>query len=163
VTLLLALLLVACPPEGRAQHGQAMPAWEVAANRLKNRTGEPAAYSPVTIARMLVAGREEWTQAEGGELVGWVFKVKLADAESCNCFDPSRRDVHILLAGGPEVRDTRRMVVCEISPGHPLPRPRPGTRVSVRGWMFYDAHHEHEPGRGTCWEVHPITGIQEEK
>jgi len=163
VTLFLALLLAFCPPEGKPGPGGTLAPSEAAANRLKNRTGVPTSFVPVSIPQMLVASPEEWTQAQGGELTGYVIRTKLAETESCNCWSPKARDIHIYLASGPEVTDSRRQVICEVSPRTPLqgPRPRPGTKVVVRGYFFFDGHHANEPGRGTAWELHPITSITE--
>lgn len=159
--LALAFLLSVCPPEGRASRGGALPAWEASANILKNRAGVPEFYEPVSVPMVLAAPQERWTQASGGELEGYVIRTKLAETESCNCWDPKKRDVHVYVATSARVTDSSRMVICEISPRRPVPRPRPGTHVRIRGFFFYDAHHENERGRGTPWEIHPVTSIEE--
>ena len=44
-------------------------------------------------------------------------------------------------------------VVCEINPEFPLPHPKAGDRVKVRGIVRRDGEHD-------WWEVHPVYGIE---
>ncbi len=120
------------------------------------------------------------------DLTGYVYDVKPGGKETCNCHatDPSNRDTHIELTPSPQDTGATHRVIVEVTPQWRMLMATagkdwstPGLKskilnhyVKVRGWMFYDAEHEHqaentEPDgdsnwRATAWEVHPITDIQ---
>jgi hypothetical protein len=151
--LLLALLLV-CPP-----WGSATTATLKHQDTLKNRTGSPVQFQPVTVAKMLSAKDGAWAEGAAGELVGWVVLRKHAGPESCNCFSKTQRDWHLLISGDAGEKRPTRCVVVEITPREPLAVPSAGSHVRVRGWFFLDSHHKGEPNRGTLYELHPVTSI----
>lgn len=158
--LLLALLLF-CPVTGSTSDGRSTTGDERLANTLKNRTGTPVDFEPVTVEEMISAGPSLWSPHASAELEGWVISVHKAGPESCNCFDPKRVDTHILV-GASSLSRTRGVVV-EVTPRRPVPgagKNLVGHHVLIRGWLFYDAHHEHQPGRATAWEIHPVTSIR---
>lgn len=155
IQLLLALLLF-CPVTGSGR-----TAAEKRANTFKNRTGEPSQFRTLQVEDLLSAGPEEWSPHAGVELDGWVIAVKKSGPESCNCFDPKKVDTHILV-GASRLSRTRGVVV-EVTPRKPIrgaDRSLIGRHVLIRGWLFYDSHHEHQPGRATAWEIHPVTSIR---
>lgn len=88
---------------------------------------EDRTYHPVALAQL---GQTKWTHVEVCGL------VTLAKGEADG-------DQHIRL------NDGRAFVVAEIVPYHPLPRPRVGQRICVRGISRLDRTH--------AWsEVHPV-------
>lgn len=154
--LALAAVLLLCPPSGSATS-----AWERHANLLKNRTGTPVQFSRLSVEDLLHSDPEAYADYASAELEGWVMEVHKAGPESCNCFDPKRVDTHILLGSTRRTRAHSQAVIVEVTPRRPVAiRGIVGRHVLVRGWLFYDGHHVHERGRGTAWEVHPVTSIR---
>ena len=125
------------------------------ASSLKHRTAVPANFSPLTVEALLRARTQEAYPVGGaGRLTGWVTQRR-READG---------DWHLGIGSSP--RGTRRTsVVCELTPQfqNRIRVPRLGDHIVVEGWLFWDGHHLHEPGRGTQWELHPITAIREVK
>lgn len=103
-----------------------------------------------------------------------------ARPEATNCFIPSRRDIHILVAnrkGAPQ----NEQVVLEVTPNFYEWAAQQGwdwSEAALRkqlldhwcefeGWLYFDVGHAEEaentaPGnpdnwRATAWEIHPVT------
>jgi hypothetical protein len=161
-----------------------------ALDRLKNRYHLPddSDIDPeVSLVAMLAPGRDvnRFDQEKAAKVRGLVLNVKVGGTESCNCgaTDPLQRDTHIelgLAAGAPE---TQRVIV-EVTPRlrllmkkqdtdwttPALSKAYKGKWVEVTGWLTFDTAHIKQaentnPGakgnwRATCWEIHPVTGIQ---
>lgn len=122
--------------------------WLSQACALKNRTTVPANFRALTVEALLEASETAYPVGAAGRLRGYVCsRRKQADG-----------DWHLEI-GSTRAAPRSKSVVCEITPRRPLPLPPVGSRVVVSGWLFWDAHHKHAPGRGTSWEIHPITGI----
>jgi hypothetical protein len=151
----LLLVLLLCPVQGRATSP-----WERHQNSLKNRTGTPTQFVLLTVDELVAAGPEAFADYAAAEVDGWVVGFKREGPESCNCFDKHRVDLHLEIA---TEKGGRRSMVVEVTPRRPVANATftlIGRRVSVRGWLFYDAHHVHQPGRATAWEIHPVTSIR---
>ena len=172
-----------CPMEGDAK----LP--HVAAlNRLKNRFTAPPVINPaITLQAILAPGddRTRWKVRDGAEVVGYVSDVKVGGVETCNCHArrPDDRDTHIELVQDPMDGSAPRLIV-EVTPRwraimaargidwrtDAIRRAFLGRWVRVTGWMLLDTEHlaqaentaPGQPGnwRGSCWEIHPVCGIE---
>ena len=156
-------------------------------HRLKNRTAfpQPADFDPnVRLDALLQRGddRNRWSTDRAARVQGLVIDVAYAGTEAANCFNPCRRDIHILIAPRKEAPKSDQ-VVLEVTPNlrdwaaaqgidwseQTLKAQLIGRWCEFEGWLYFDAGHDEEsenvaPGnpenwRGTAWEVHPITKI----
>jgi hypothetical protein len=176
------ILALKCPSAGIA-----ITSRQRELHRLKNRTAlpQPADFDPrVTLDALLQPGNDtvRWSIDRAARVQGVVIDVAYAGSEAANCFNPCRRDIHILIA-------TRRgaakneHVVLEVTPNfydwaaeqgidwseQTLQAQLVGRWCEFEGWLYFDAGHAEEsennaPGnpenwRATAWEVHPITKI----
>lgn len=171
-----------CPSEGialtrRARH----------LHRLKNRTAFPQAAdfdSNVTLEKFLAPGDDtnRWSTDRAATVEGEVIDVAYAGSEATNCFNPYRRDIHILIATHKGAAKNEQVVV-EVTPNmgdmavehgidwseRTLHAQLVGHWVKFEGWLYFDVGHAEEsentaPGnpenwRATAWEVHPVTKI----
>ncbi|HEU4509993.1 MAG TPA: hypothetical protein VFR78_17295 [Pyrinomonadaceae bacterium] len=156
-------------------------------HRLKNRTAIPEASdfdSRVTLDELLRPGddRNRWSTDRAARVQGEVIDVEHAGTEAANCFGPTRRDIHILIAkrkGAGKIEH----VVLEVTPKlrdwaaqqgmdwseKTLQAQLIGHWVEFEGWLYFDVGHAEDteniaPGnpenwRATAWEIHPITKI----
>ena len=176
------VLAVHCPSAGIAITGRTREL-----HRLKNRTTFPQAAdfdTRVTLDSLLQRGddRNRWSTDRAARVQGLVIDVAYAGTEAANCFNPCRRDIHILIARGKDLPKSEH-VVLEVTPRlgdwaaqqgidwseKTLQAQLVGHWCEFEGWLFFDAGHSEEseniaPGnpenwRGTAWEVHPITKI----
>jgi hypothetical protein len=177
-----AVLAVNCPSAGIALTGRAREL-----HRLKNRTALPQAadFDPrVTLDALLQRGddRNRWSTNRAARVQGLVIDVAYAGTEATNCFNPCRRDIHIVIstrAYAPKIEH----VIVEVTPKirdwaaargidwseKTLQQQLVGRWCEFEGWLYFDVGHDEEsenvaPGnpenwRGTAWEVHPITKI----
>lgn len=180
--LLWLLLALDCPPAGIALTPRAREL-----HRLKNRTIIPQAadFDPgVTLDALLQRGddRNRWSVDRAARVQGLVIDVAYAGSEAANCFNPCRRDIHILIANRKEAPKSEQ-VVLEVTPNlrdwagaegvdwseETLQAQLVGHWCEFEGWLYFDVGHAEEsentaPGnpenwRATAWEVHPITKI----
>ncbi len=157
-------------------------------HRLKNRTTLPQAAdfdSRVTLDALLQRGndRDRWSTNRAARVQGLVVDVAYAGAEATNCWNPCRRDIHILIANRKDAPKIEQ-VVAEVTPNardwaaaqgidwseETLQAQLVGHWCEFEGWLFFDLAHDEEsenvaPGndenwRGTAWEIHPITRIR---
>ena len=183
VFLIWVVLALNCPSAGI---GITRRAWEQ--HRLKNRTALPQAadFDPrVTLDALLQRGndRDRWSTNRAARVQGLVVDVAYAGAEATNCWNPCRRDIHILIANRKDAPKIDQ-VVLEVTPNmrdwaaaqgidwseETLKAQLVGHWCEFEGWLFFDLGHDEEsenvaPGnaenwRGTAWEVHPITRIR---
>jgi hypothetical protein len=162
-------------------------------NQLKNRYIPPRLnqFNPsITLQAILAPGDDtnRWSPAMGAEITGFVLDVKPGGSETVNCHakDPAHTDTHIEIVLNPNDSAPARRVIVEVTPrGRAImaAKQRPvnwstatlrrtllGKRITVQGWMMFDAQHSNAaentaPGhagnwRATAWEVHPVTGIR---
>jgi len=177
------VLALNCPSTGI---GITRRAWEQ--HRLKNRTRLPEAadFDPrVTLDALLRRGddRSRWSTDRAARVQGLVIDVAYSGAESANCWNPCRRDIHILIANRKDAPKTEQ-VVLEVTPKlrdwaaaqgidwseEALRSQLIGHWCEFEGWLYFDVGHDEEsenvaPGnsenwRGTAWEIHPITRIR---
>lgn len=156
-------------------------------HRLKNRTTFPQApdFDPrVTLAALLEPGDDtsRWSTDRAARIQGQVIDVAYAGSEAANCFSPSRRDIHILIAARAGAAKSEQ-VVLEVTPKlsdwatqqgmdwseETLRSQLIGHWCEFEGWLYFDVGHAEDsenvsPGkpsnwRATAWEVHPITKI----
>ena len=154
---------------------------------LKNRTMIPQAADfdeRVTLDALLQRGDDNarWPTDRAARVQGLVVDVAHAGTEAANCFNPCRRDIHILIANRKEAPKSEQIVL-EVTPKlrdwaaaqgidwseQTLKAKLIGRWCEFEGWLYFDAGHAEEseniaPGnpenwRGTAWEVHPITKI----
>ena len=107
-----------CPPEGIARRSQVR-----ALNLLKNREAAPTPDQidpEVKLEAMLVPGndRDRWSDTSGGDVVGYVWDVKVRGIETCNCrpTDPAHRDTYIELVVDPGNTAAIDRVIVEVTP-----------------------------------------------
>jgi hypothetical protein len=177
------VLALNCPSAGI---GITRRAWQQ--HRLKNRTQLPEAadFDPrVTLDALLQRGndRSRWSTDRAARVQGLVVDVAYSGAESANCWNPCRRDIHILIANRKEAPQTEQ-VVLEVTPRmrdwaaaqgidwseEALQSQLVGHWCEFEGWLYFDVGHDEEsenvaPGnsenwRATAWEIHPITRIR---
>ena len=156
-------------------------------HRLKNRTTFPNDTdfdSRITLDALLQPGddRHRWSTARAGRIQGEVIDVAYARPEATNCFNPCRRDIHILIAKG-KGAPKNEQVVLEVTPGgrdwadtqgldwseQSLHAQLVGHWVEFEGWLYFDIGHAEESEnidprnptnwRATAWEIHPVTKI----
>ena len=173
-----------CGPDGIAtsKPGKAL-------NRLKNRyqpPGEDDIDPDVSLPALLAPGYDvgRFDTKRAATLRGYVVRVMVGgNRETCNCgaTRPNERDTHIEVALAKDAPETQRVIV-EVTPRgrkqngagwttQALKRKFEGKWVEVTGWLLFDTMHVNQaentnPGgegnwRATCWEVHPVTAIQE--
>jgi hypothetical protein len=126
----------------------------------------------------------------GATVAGIVIRVKEGSKETCNCHaqDENDQDTHIELALSAGATPPQRVVV-EVTPrlrkqmkdagkdwstealqGRNGSDGVIGKWVRITGWLFFDEIHLKDaeytnPGgrdivRATCWEIHPVTGLE---
>lgn len=176
------ILALNCPSAGIGITGRTRQL-----HRLKNRTAIPQAADfeeRVTLDALLQRGDDSsrWSTDRAARVQGLVVDVAHAGTEAANCFNPCRRDIHILIANRKEAPKSEQ-VVLEVTPNlrdwaaaqgidwseQTLKEQLIGRWCEFEGWLYFDAGHAEEseniaPGnpenwRGTAWEVHPITKI----
>ncbi len=156
-------------------------------HRLKNRTKLPTEtdFDPaVNLNDILqpVDDRNRWSRDRAARVQGEVIDVAYARPEATNCFNPCRRDIHILIATRKGATKSEHVVV-EVTPNlydwaagqgidwseKTLQAQLVGHWCEFEGWLYFDAGHAEEsenvsPGkpdnwRATAWELHPVTKI----
>ncbi len=148
-------------------------------HRLKNRTTIPQAAdfdSRVTLDALLQPGDDSsrWSNDRAARVQGQVIDVAYARPEATNCFNPCRRDIHIVIARQNGAAKTEQVVV-EVTPNlresseQTLQAQLVGHWCEFEGWLYFDAGHAEESEnihpqrpdnwRATAWEIHPVTKI----
>jgi len=179
IVLLIAVWLILalnCPSAGIALTTRARDL-----HRLKNRTSLPQATdfdSTVTLDALLQPGddTQRWFTNRAARVQGEVIDVAYARPEATNCWNPCRRDIHIVVAARKGAPKSEHVVV-EVTPNlqrgdwseKTLQAQLVGHWCEFEGWMYFDAGHAEEsenisPGqpdnwRATAWEIHPVTRI----
>jgi hypothetical protein len=156
-------------------------------HRMKNRTTipQPADFdSRVTLDALLQPGDDtsRWSNDHAARVQGQVIDVGYARPEATNCFNPCRRDIHILIARHAGATKTEQVVV-EVTPNFREWAAQKGIDWSAEtlkaqlvnhwcefeGWLYFDLGHGEESEnihpqrpdnwRATAWEIHPVTQI----
>ena len=154
---------------------------------LKNRTAlpQPADFdSRITLDALLQPGDDlqRWQTDHAARIQGEVIDVAYARPEATNCFNPCRRDIHILIATR-KAAPKNEQVVLEITPNlrdwaakQGMDWSEQGLRAQLMGhwcefagWLYFDVGHAEESEnraprnphnwRATAWELHPVTEI----
>lgn len=154
---------------------------------LKNRTALPRAADfdkRITLDALLQPGddRNRWSTDRAARIQGEVIDVAYAGSEATNCFSPSRRDIHILVANRKGAAKNEQVVV-EVTPNlgdwaasrgmdwseKTLQAQLVGHWIEFEGWLYFDVGHAEEAEntaannpenwRATAWEIHPVTMI----
>lgn len=175
---LAALAMAGCGHGSDATGPDVVPESERAAHlaEQKGRTENPPRLTTMRIAEVMVLPTfpraytheqlAEFSAIEerGVTVTGFVTRLRrMADG-----------DFHIQIAEarvGCLGRDTTDQLITELTPGIREVRPAYtfealtppcGSDVAVRvsGWLMYDSPHKEDSGRGTPWEVHPVTRIE---
>lgn len=175
ILILWLILAINCPSAGIALTTRARNL-----HRLKNRTSLPQAtdFDPrITLDALLQPGDDtnRWSNTRAARIQGEVIDVAYARPEATNCFNPCRRDIHILVATRKGAAKTEHVVV-EVTPNlsigsseETLQNQLVGHWCEFEGWLYFDSGHAEEsenisPGkpsnwRATAWEIHPVTKI----
>jgi len=126
--------------------------WLSQSAELKSRTATPSHSQALTVSAILHAKPDAFKIGDSAKVQGVIAGIR-HEADG---------DWHIELAE--KASATRaHSIVCEVVPQKPLKLPTKGEHVVITGWLFWDGHHLHEPGRGTQWELHPCASIKEAK
>ena len=176
------VLALNCPSAGIALTSRASHL-----HRLKNRTAFPHPNdfdARVTLDALLQPGDDNnrWSTDRAARVQGEVIDVAYAGSEATNCFNPCRRDIHILIATRKGAAKNEQ-VVLEVTPNlrdwarqqgidwseETLHAQLVGHWCEFEGWLYFDVGHAEEAEntsprnpenwRATAWEVHPITKI----
>jgi hypothetical protein len=176
------ILALNCPSAGIALTTRARNL-----HRLKNRTSIPSATdfdSTIRLESLLQPGDDtnRWSTNRAARIQGEVIDVAYARPEATNCFNPCRKDIHLLIATRKGVPKTEHVVV-EVTPNlrdwaggqgidwseETLQRELVGHWCEFEGWMYFDLGHAEESEnispnkadnwRATAWEIHPVTKI----
>ena len=175
ILILWLILAINCPSAGIALTTRARNL-----HRLKNRTSLPQAtdFDPrITLDALLQPGDDtnRWSNTRAARIQGEVIDVAYARPEATNCFNPCRRDIHILVATRKGAAKMEHVVV-EVTPNlsigssaETLHNQVVGHWCEFEGWLYFDSGHAEEsenssPGkpdnwRATAWEIHPVTKI----
>jgi hypothetical protein len=158
-------------------------------NRLKNRFIAPitaqidANFNWTELAKT-DDDRHKFSVEKGVVLRGYVLRVTMGGAETCNCNSktPEFRDTHIIITPDATQTGITNQVVIEITPrmraimatksvdwSQAALKKLRGKYVEVEGWLFYDYKHGDASAkvrknatsvtRSTAWEIHPITRL----
>jgi len=127
--------------------------------------------------------RNRWSTERAARIQGEVIDVAYARPEATNCFNPCRRDIHILVASRKAASKIEQVVV-EVTPNlrdwaaqqgmdwseQALRSQLVGHWVEFEGWLYFDVGHAEESEnitphaannwRATAWEIHPVTKIR---
>jgi len=173
-------LALNCPSAGIALTGRARTL-----HRLKNRTSVPVDADfdqRISLDELLKPGDDttRWSIERAARIEGYVVAVAYARPEATNCFNPCRRDIHILLARQKDA-NKNECVVLEVTPNFrdwatkqgldwseaTLHGQLVGHWCEFEGWLYFDVGHTDQsentaPGnpsnwRATAWELHPVT------
>ena len=157
-------------------------------HRLKNRTIFPQESdfdTRITLDALLQPGDDNnrWSTDRAARIEGEVIDVAYAGTEAANCFNPCRRDIHILIAkrkGATKIEQ----VVLEVTPNlrywaaergmdwseRNLHKQLVGHWCEFEGWLYFDVGHDEDSEntaagkpdnwRATAWEIHPITKMK---
>ena len=176
------LLARNCPSVGIALTSRAR-----SLHRLKNRTAFPQAGdidSRVTLDALLQRGDDSnrWSTDRAGRIQGYVMDVAYARPEATNCWNPCRRDIHIVISTRKDAPKTEQVIV-EVTPNlrdlatqkgidwseQTLQQQLVGHWCEFEGWLYFDLGHDEEAEntapsrsgnwRATAWEIHPVTRI----
>lgn len=154
------------PASERAEHLAAM----------KNRLDDPPRLVPMTIAEVMALPTfpRNYTRSQLAEIssienrgvtvAGFVTRLRQMDDG----------DWHIQITESPVGclrHDTVDQLITELTPGIRARKPAytfeqlqalcgVPTQIRVSGWLLYDSPHKGDSGRGTPWEVHPVTRIE---
>ena len=182
LTTLWLIFALNCPSAGIALTSRARHL-----HRLKNRTAfpQPADFdSRITLDALLQPGNDtnRWSTDRAARVQGEVIDVAYAGAEATNCYNPCRRDIHILIATHKGAAKKEHVVV-EVTPNlfdwaagqgidwseKTLQAQLVGHWCEFEGWLYYDLGHAEESEnispnkpdnwRATAWEIHPVTKI----
>ena len=173
-------LALNCPSAGIALTGRARTL-----HRLKNRTSVPVDADfdqRISLDELLKPGDDttRWSIERAARIEGYVVDVAYARPEATNCFNPCRRDIHILVARQ-KGANKNECVVLEVTPNFrdwatkqgmdwsepTLQGQLVGHWCEFEGWLYFDVGHTDQsentaPGnptnwRVTAWELHPVT------
>jgi hypothetical protein len=158
-------------------------------NRLKNRFIAPTktqidAHFNWTELANTEDDRNKFSAEKGVILRGYVLRVTMGGAETCNCNSktPKFRDTHIIITPDNTQTGVLNQVVIEITPrmraimatkgvdwSHEALKKLRGKNIEIEGWLFYDYNHGNQSAkvrqkkkgvtRSTAWEIHPITRL----
>jgi hypothetical protein len=150
ILILWLILAINCPSAGIALTPRARNL-----HRLKNRTSLPQAtdFDPrITLDALLQPGDDtnRWSNTRGARIQGEVIDVAYARPEATNCFNPCRRDIHILVATRKGAAKTEHVVV-EVTPNlsigssaETLHNQVVGHWCEFEGWLYFDSGHAEE-------------------
>lgn len=156
-------------------------------HRLKNRIALPQAAdfdTRVRLDTLLQPGddTDRWSTDRAAKVQGLVIDVAYARPEATNCFNPCRRDIHIVISNRKDAPKSEQIIV-EVTPNlrdwaasqgidwseATLQAQLAGHWCEFEGWLYFDLGHAqeaenttpHDPGnwRATAWELHPVTRI----
>jgi hypothetical protein len=123
-----------------------------------------------------------WSTDRAARVQGYVMDVAYAGIEATNCYNPCRRDIHIVISNRKDAPKTEQVIV-EVTPNlrdwatrngvdwseQTLQRQLVNHWCEFEGWLYFDLGHAEESEntapkrsgnwRATAWEIHPVTKI----
>ena len=172
-----------------SMEGSAKRANDKQYNRLKNRYIAPTKTQISTDFNwtelaIFEDDRAKFNVGNGAILRGYVLRVRMSEAETCNCNSktPEFRDTHLIITPDAEQTGVLNQIVVEITPrmraimatkgvdwSQAALKKLKGKNIEVEGWLFYDYPHGNQSAkvrqktkgvtRSTSWEIHPITRL----
>jgi hypothetical protein len=159
-------------------------------NRFKNRTSFPTKkdidpkFNWTELAKF-EDDRDKFSVDKAAILRGYVLRVRMSEAETCNCNSPTPefRDTHIILTPNKNERGVLSQIVVEVTPrvrammaskgedwSQKALKKLVGKEIEVQGWLMYDYKHGDQSAkirqktkgvtRSTAWEIHPVMAIK---
>jgi hypothetical protein len=149
---------------------------------LKNRaTTQQYIDESITLDKLFVPedDTKRFNSSQYVSLIGYIALVKRGGSETCNCHskDKADLDTHIELSLDSCETNNKKCIVCEVTRYNADDRltyqnikKLKGKKVQIEGYLFFDEEHKQNAvntnpsgtnlWRASCWEIHPVCGIQ---
>lgn len=184
------LLAASCPPEGdggdsmaNRQKNRALPPASVTDMEIDRflQSFNPDLKLPAVRSQFSAEEQSavESREQQGVALLGYLLLARQSGTDSAHCHDRKRRSLELWIGKFPESTTARSKaarsgaVIATVTPAgqdaHLRWRladlrklARPGAKVRISGWAFYDAEHPEQLGRTrvSLWQIQPVTRIE---
>jgi hypothetical protein len=154
------------PEAERGQHLQAA----------KTRLEEPTRLTDMAVSEILALPTfpRAYTRSQLAQISDFEARGVRTTGYVARIIQMDDGDYHIQITQAPgrcRGSDTPDQVITELTPGVRGRKPAytlaslralcgMGTQVRLSGWLLYDSPHNGDSGRGTPWEIHPVTFIE---
>ena len=149
---------------------------------LKNRPNvQEDIDESITLQTIIASGNDltRFNSSQYVSIIGYINLVKYGGSETCNCHSKSKSDldIHIELSLDSEKVDNSKCIICEVTRYNTNDKliyseikKLKGKKVQIEGYLFFDEEHKQNAvntnpsgtnlWRASCWEIHPVCGIQ---